>query len=593
MEALRKFFSTVWPTVIKYLFSVAIALFAFSRVPNPVILVVTLFEIALVFVLCNELARVSRLAATITSGILLLLMDVQLFVLVFSNTFATLVMLTNLDSLEDLSGKMLVYGAAVLFVLAIVCLPVRHVELRVPRWLVRFGGLAGVLFVLVSAELVALEVNGASSSPLFAYADLAYQQAENAQAEEEMKKQPNTTLEFYHPDVPNWRTRPEQLPERPNVVLIFTEGLSQNIVDDEREIMPNVARYQRESLTFSSYFNHTFATYRGLIGQLYSGYQYSNYDTNTLVSLPAVLRDLGYQSAFINVEGYNEDFSAYLTTLGFDEVINCHDPEKQGPVGDGYSDRLAYDELMNQMEARANTGQPFLLSIYTFGTHASFDSADEKFGDGDDSELNKFYDADYQFGQFMDRFRESPLLDNTVIVFTTDHCTYADMYFSQAFPDFLRTHMELDPIPLFFYYKDVEPEVIDVNGRNSLDLAPTVLDLLDMSGVNYFLGTSLFAPNEQASVYETYFTDGTASAMRTTDGVIEPASGAEAKEIKRLVWRYYAAKRQEPLTPDQVNATALDAVLEAQEASRDESDTGEPTSVEEQQADGDSPEGDE
>ena len=410
MDTLRRIFESPILTAVKYLFVLMIAVYAYIRVPDPIILAISIIEILLVFFCCNELAWHSRLAASITSSVFLLLASVQLLVLIFANSFATLVMLTNLDSLEDLSGKFLVYGAAALIMLLFICLPQNYIDIPLPETFEHIGGVKSIIFVLCLWEAILVDLNGAAKSPTFAYFDLAFQQAQVVVAENEMKRQPNTTLEFYQAEVKGYRDRPKDLPEKPNIVLIFTEGLSQNIVDDDRKVMPNVAAYQGRSVTFDRYFNHTFATYRGLQGQLFSGYQHNNYDKNTLVSLPQALRQFGYQSAFLNVEGYNREFTTYLNDLGFDEVIDLRDPKQGGPVGDGYSDRLAYEALFDTMEELGKERDPFLLSIYTFGTHATFDSADERFGDGFDTELNKFYDADCQFGTFMKKFEKSALL---------------------------------------------------------------------------------------------------------------------------------------------------------------------------------------
>jgi len=105
------------------------------------------------------------------------------------------------------------------------------------------------------------------------------------------------------------RIRPEALPQRPNVVLLFVEGLSQSVVEDARDLMPNLAALERRTLFFENYYNHTFATCRGLISQLYSGYQLSDQDVNGLVSLQAILHDFGYRTAFINTEPNNAQFT--------------------------------------------------------------------------------------------------------------------------------------------------------------------------------------------------------------------------------------------------------------------------------------------
>ena len=41
------------------------------------------------------------------------------------------------------------------------------------------------------------------------------------------------------------------------------------------------------------------------------------------------------------------------------------------------------------MNEKEKSNQPYLIAMYTLGTHASFDSVDEIFGDGSEAELNK------------------------------------------------------------------------------------------------------------------------------------------------------------------------------------------------------------
>ncbi|MCD8323337.1 MAG: sulfatase-like hydrolase/transferase [Clostridiales bacterium] len=351
--------------------------------------------------------------------------------------------------------------------------------------------------------------------------------------------------EFYSSEVADYREKDAALPEQPNVILIFTEGLSQSVIDDEREIMPNVAAFQEESLNFTGYYNHTFATYCGLIGQLYSEYQWNNLDENNLVSIQSLLSDNGYHTTFINTEPNNADFTSYLESMGFDEVLGDASDELLG-MTDSYSDKQAYEYLLDTAESLSESDEPFFLSVYTFGTHASNSSANEVFGDGSDDELNKFYDADAQFGEFLENFKESELAENTILVFTSDHATYQDSGFTSAFPDYDRAHISLDEIPLSIYYVGIEPETIDVDGRNSLDLAPTILDYLDISGTNYFLGESLFAdPSENLSMDMIYYSE--ASPVSTKNGQISSLSSAEESEFKETVYDYFVAKLSETL----------------------------------------------
>lgn len=97
------------------------------------------------------------------------------------------------------------------------------------------------------------------------------------------------------------------------------------MIEDERGIMPNLASIEKRSLFFKNYYNHTFATYRGLIGQLYSGHQFSDRGANQLISLHALLHDVGYQTTFFNTEPNNVDFSRCLEAMDFDTLVSNSD----------------------------------------------------------------------------------------------------------------------------------------------------------------------------------------------------------------------------------------------------------------------------
>ena len=380
-------------------------------------LVAAFAELAAVFCVSNLILKKWKKTAHIVNGVLLLLFNAQMLVLLFGGTFISQAMITNLDSLEDLGGKTFIYGTGVVLVLCISLLPSQYVDLKHLTW-------SGLLSAVLALELIFTLVCGNSFSPFYAYND--------------------------------FRNKPEDLPEKPNVVIVFTEGLSQNIVEDERNIMPNVADMEKRSLFFENYYNHTFPTYKGLIGQLFSGYQLNNFDDNTLVSLEEAFRKAGYHTSVINTEPQNLNFASYLESLRFDEVVTNTDLKGEGISG-SLTDKQAYEVL--------------------------FDKVDDS----------------GQFGKFMEELEQSDMIEDTIVIFTADHCTYADSDFSKAFPDYLREHPECDVMPLLIYYQGMKPETINVNGRNSLDFTPTVLDYLDMRIGNYFLGFTLFADNQMSA----------------------------------------------------------------------------------------------
>lgn len=519
-------------TAVKYAAALAVTIVAYTLAGNVQYLIGSLLELAVIFFLSDMLIRKWPRVGYIINSLVTLLYIVQQVILCYGSSYLTMIMLTNVDSIQDLGGRAAEYIISGVTVLVCSFLPICPVTIKHVRP-------HNALIAVLIADLIFSMTFGGTYSPLYGYISVAAQAKAQAEREAYIRSQPDMTEKFYQKEVNSGTPKPADLAEQPNIILIMTEGLSQSIVDDERDIMPNVRRYENQSVNFVNYFNHTAATYRGIIGQLYSGYQNNNLDTNNLVSMQEILKDEGYYTSFLNTEENNIQFTEYLKRLGFDDVLG-NDPD------DWLTDKEAYEFLWDTVQDEAESDQPFFTCIYTFNTHLTYDSEDEKFGDGSDAELNKFYNCDYQFGEFMKKFRRSDLSDNTIIVFTADHCTYVDDSFTAAFPNTERVYNFCDSIPFFIYYKGNTPQEIDASGRNSLCLVPTILDYLDISAPNYFLGTSLFLGiNNDASPYDTVFTEDNTVRISTQNAEISGVDGSIDDELEKNINNYFAAAQQE------------------------------------------------
>lgn len=537
----RNRFSKIWPILLalKYLFSVWITFLAFQTVRDTGYLVMSLCELAVIAGISHVILSVHWLAGHGVHFTALLIYNAQTLVMYFGGSFVTLNMLSNLVFLNDLQGKFGTYLWYIIPMAFFSLIPAKKRKIKRKKAL-------SVFAVSAAAELILLGCFGISRSPVFSLYSLHMEKKNYQNMVREIGESAADASEYYKDRIGDYVRKPETLPKEPNVVLIFVEGLSENIITDSRNIMPNFRDFYGESLYFENYYNHTFATLKGLIGQLYSGYQMENFDPNGLCSLESILKSRGYRTTFINTEPLNADFEGYLESLGFDEVLS---EEGLSDTGGNYiSDRAAYDLLFDTINAQQKEGTPFFTAIYTFGTHMSLNSPDKVYGDGASSILNRFYNQDYQFSRFLESFKESPLAKDTVLIVTTDHATYSDDDFLSAFPGYDRKSPGLDKIPLYIYHEGVEPGVVDAGGRNSLDLAPTILDYLDISAPNYFLGDSLFAPAEDgASVCDRIFYDSSAS-LSTKDTEIRPLAEEEYQEFRTLLIGYFRAKGDENLT---------------------------------------------
>ena len=479
-------------------FSLIITFYAGCFLKNIYYILFGICEIFLIVLISNFIINKFRIFGKIINDILFLLYNINYVVLIFGGSFVTFIMINNLSSLEDLKGKMVIYIFGIVLVLLFSFLPFYKIKINTKK------------NILVCVEILLLEIiltllYSNSYSSFCNYILLIQQEIRYINLQNYIKNSNHDKNIFLKQGVDDYINYNNNFAKNPNVIVIFTEGLSKNIINDERDIMPNVRKYMNKSISFSNYYNHTAATYRGLIGQLYSGYQLENLDTNNLISIQSILSSNGYNTEFINTEPNNLDFSKYLDSFGFDSVTNSS-------VFDGYvdsvSDKSAYNFLYERAIKLNNSNKPFFLGIYTFGTHVSFNSTDKIFSDGSDNILNRFYNVDYQFGVFMDKFINSDLYNNTIVIFTTDHASFVDYDYLRTFKDtYSRQYGFVDEIPLFIYHNGVNIKEIDVSGRNSLDFAPTVLDYLDISGPNYFLGESLFSPYDKKTNYDTVYSE--------------------------------------------------------------------------------------
>lgn len=477
---------------------------------------------------------------------------INFVVLYFSNTFLNIEMVTNVTNLHGIKGNATKYILAIIFIIFVSFLPVlkSNVNFRKTLYFVCIIILCSIMIVVTKSYIW---------SPYYGYAKLVKDGITiihfylDIKKEQRLLEDGSLKKQFEKSSVENHFTKPSVLNKNPNVILVFTEGLSENIIFDDRNIMSNVKKFSEECLKFSNYYNHTFATYMGIIGQLFSGYQHNHYDSNNLVSLQSILREKGYTTHFINTEPNNSEFTSYLENLGFDSVYsnkNIVDDTKNKSL----SDKVAYETLYEYIENLSGKEQSFFVCIYTYGTHATFDSPNIQYKDGKNPLLNKFHSSDYWFGKFFEKFKNNSKFENTLFVYTADHATALDNDFINSFPNYDRTTFACDKIPIYIYHKNIEANSYDVNGRNSLSLVPTILDYLDISDKNYFLGESLF--NKTADNYFDTKFQSYATLYTTLNNEIKVLDDFE---FEKKLTQYFAIKnsteKKNKITATYVNAS--------------------------------------
>lgn len=307
---------------------------------------------------------------------------------------------------------------------------------------------------------------------------------------------------------------------QPNIIVLFLEGTSARLMETYgghyAGLTPNISRMGRDALVVDNYFNHTAATFRGLQGQLTSGFprrggaekgagwmEHDNarsYAKNTYMSLPRLLHEKGYQTVFFSPHKKADAMTALVTMLGFDDIYTMERSRRKmlknpdEPYREALTDKDSFRTLVAFLQHN-DSGKPFFITLYNLGTHAFLDNASHgiSYKDGRNASLNTLHNLDARFGAFYDYFLSSRYADNTLLVVTSDHAHYPEpAYVDVAGSGYKPLFVDRIPLLIRAPWLSLPPR-FDTHGRTSLDLTPTLLHLLDINeGRNSFLGHSIF-----------------------------------------------------------------------------------------------------
>jgi phosphoglycerol transferase MdoB-like AlkP superfamily enzyme len=526
----------------KFFVFVVLLVFVGVKTGDWLSVMVAAFELAAIYLMTQVLLSgklIWNVVVWLISGLLFFLEFMQLGSYAFAGNYVTYLMLNNLTNLSALGPMLKVYVPLTVLGAVVAFWPVYRLD-AFSKKSVR------VVAVVGSAFYLTVNVSDfADQSPLNQTVVLAedYREIKRKEAELQAKDAAEVAeilSEFESDAVEDGFVGASA---GYNVIVVFQEGFSMQLLDSVNErgygLTPHFDAFLDEVISVENYWNHTAATYKGLRGQLTSGYQLKEgyedgasgvdalLDTR-IVSLMDVVGSAGYESVMINAEPKHPEFSAYLGALGFDKVVKPKASLLSDSGDHALLDVANYELLMKTAVKLDDAVKPFLLVDYVFGTHNGSD-APQKYEADPVADKNKIYAADMGFGLFWEDFKASDLYDNTIVVFTTDHATYPTPALGSTFG--VNAYMGFtNKIPLGIYVPGAGARVVDANGSNSLDLTPTILDVMGLRSVdNYFLGTSLFGP--EVSEFETVTEIG--QKFFTTAGS-EYEKGADASVVAKI-----------------------------------------------------------
>ncbi len=321
---------------------------------------------------------------------------------------------------------------------------------------------------------------------------------------------------------------------RLNVVLVVVESLSAEFLGaygDSRHLTPNLDEIATRSLVFDHVYATGTRTDRGLEAVTLSvpptpGRSVVKRPNNVnLFTLMEQFKQRDYDTKFIyGGFGYFDNMNSYFAGNGATIVDRAllANSEITFTNAWGVCDEDLYRRALKECELSFSSGRPFFSLILTTSNHRPFtypQNIDIPSGSGREGAVKY---TDYAIGRFLQEAKSRAWFDSTVFVVVADHCAGSA---GEAEINYAKYR-----IPLLFYGpRWIVPRRVDALA-SQIDLAPTLLGLLNFSYDSLFFGHDLMQSSQSRVLVGNYqklgYSDGRQLLLllpqkKTIDYVIE------------------------------------------------------------------------
>jgi phosphoglycerol transferase MdoB-like AlkP superfamily enzyme len=226
---------------------------------------------------------------------------------------------------------------------------------------------------------------------------------------------------------------------------------------------------------------------------MYEPFITSRYAQNRFESLPSLLKEMGYSSAFLHGgENGTMGLESFAYQAGFDRYIGRREYPHEGHH-DGHWGIFDHHFLNYSVEFFSGIKKPFAAGMFSLSSHHPYTVPKEMkglFPQGNLPIHESIGYADWSLRNFFEAARKTDWFDSTLFVITADHTSLSE------YPEFQTTLGSLR-IPILFYH----PHDTLLKGRwdtviQQVDIMPSVLSLLGYGKLFFSLGFNVFNGND-------------------------------------------------------------------------------------------------
>lgn len=284
-----------------------------------------------------------------------------------------------------------------------------------------------------------------------------------------------------------------------NILLITIDTLRADyisVIDEHKIKTPNIDSLANKGILFTHIFSTAPLTLPSHISILTGTYPFTHRVRNngqvlnntSVQSINSVLKNYGYNTYAITASyvlhssfGLSKDFDYYSNVSKTNSLTHS--------VSTQFIERKAEEVVSIASKLIPYIKKPFFFWIHFYDPHAPYNPPPNfTHGSPAESYIGEIEYTDFAIGKLLNLLKINKLTDNLIICITSDHGESLGQHKEKTHGHFL--YNSTLRVPLILYYDNAKPKKI-TSYASSIDIAPTLLNLINLPIPNSMQGSSL------------------------------------------------------------------------------------------------------